>query len=100
MKRNKGDSDLTDLKKGNMLTLKEHINLFNRQIAKRQKCDEKSIRNVRHTTFQAEKKNRDPMNSKVHKSHPRIERFRVFNKRDARRITRYITKNKVNRRKS
>ena len=99
MKRNKGDNDLINLKKGGVLVLKKHIDFFNRQVAKRQKCDEKSIRNMRYTIFQTKKKNRDPINSKIHKSHSRIERFRVFNKRDARCIIRYIIKNKVNRRK-
>ena len=45
------------------------------------------------------KKNRDFLNLKIYKSRLRIERYRILNKQDARRITKYIIKNKVNCRK-
>lgn len=99
MGRNQGSHDLTDLQKGGVLALRANINLSNRRIAESQKCDEKSVRNVRRAASQAEKENRDPMDPLVHKKKPRTGRPRILNDRDARRIIRYATKNKANRRK-
>lgn len=99
MGRNQGNRDLTNLQKGGVLALKANTNLSNRRIAESQKCDEKSVRNMRRAASQAEKENRDPMDPLVHKKKPRIERSRILNNRDARRIIRHTTKNKINRRK-
>lgn len=46
MGRNQGNRDLTDLQKGGVLALKTNTNLSNRQIAKTQNCNKKSVRNV------------------------------------------------------
>ena len=46
MGRNQGNRDLSDLQKGGVLALKTNINLSNRQIAKTQNCNKKSVRNM------------------------------------------------------
>lgn len=99
MGRNSGDKDLSDLKKGGILALRQYSNLSNRKIAKLQNCDEKSVRNARRVASQAEKENRDPMNPLIHKKKPRPGRPHILNNRDARRMIRHATKNKANRRK-
>ena len=90
---------LSDLQKGGVLAVKTNTNLSNRQIAKKQDCDEKSVRNVQRVASQAEKENRNPMDPLIHKKKPRSGRPRLLNDRDARRMIRYATKNKANRRK-
>ena len=54
---------------------------------------------MRRAASQADKENRDLMNPLIHKKKSRIERSRILNDRDARRMIRYVIKNKVNRRK-
>ena len=99
MGRNSGNKDLTDLQKGGVLALKENINLSNRQIAARENCNEKSVRNVRRVASDAEKENRDPKDPKTFKPRPRTGRPRILDDRDARRMIRHAIKNRVNRHK-
>ena len=54
---------------------------------------------MRRAASQADKENRDPINPLIHKKKPRTGRPRILNDRDARRIIRYVIKNKINRRK-
>ena len=61
MGRNSGNKDLSDLNKGAVLNLKENTNLFNRQIAARENCNERTVRDVQRVASDAEKENRDPM---------------------------------------
>ena len=96
---NKGDKDLPDLRKGGILALSEHTDLSNRQIAKSQRYSEKTVQNLRRAASQAEKENRDPINLLIHKKKPRPGQPYILNDRDTRRMIRYITKNKANRRK-
>ena len=99
MGRNQGNRDLTDLQKGGVLALKTYTNLSNRQTAKLQHCSEKSVRNVHRVAYEAEKENRDPMDPLIHIKKPRSGRPYILNDRDARRMIRYVIKNKANRRK-
>lgn len=82
MRRNQGSHDLTNLQKGGVLALRANINLFNRRIAKSQKCDKKLVRNMRRAASQAEKENRDPIDPLVHKKKSRTRRPRILNDRD------------------
>ena len=78
MGRNSGNKDPSDLKKGTVLTLNENTNLSNRQIAARENCNERTVRDVRRVASDAEKENRDPMSPSTYKKRARTGRPRIL----------------------
>lgn len=55
MPRTKGFNDISEIKRGALIEVKNTSNIFNRQLAKRYRCDKKTIANVLKRAEEAEK---------------------------------------------
>ena len=63
MPRTKGTKDLPEAKRGALLEVSKTNNISNRQLAKRYRCDKKTVANVLKRAGEAEKENIDPLSS-------------------------------------
>lgn len=96
MGRIKNPIDLSEVKQGVLIELKKTNNTFNRQLAKKYKCDKNTIRNVLKRPGQVEKENLDPLSSEARSQ---SGRHLAFNEQLHRRPVRHTTKSWAQRRK-
>ncbi len=99
MGRIKGIKDLGGPKKGALIALSELDNVSNRQVARANNCDEKTVRNARKRASEAEKENLDPLSTEAHQRRPQSGRPLTINDRLLRQLIRHATKNEFQRRK-
>ncbi len=99
MGRIKGKKDLGGPKKGALIALSELDNVSNRQVARANNCDEKTVRNARKRASEAEKENLDPLSTEAHQRRPQSGRPLTINDRLLRQLIRHATKNEFQRRK-
>ena len=96
MGRIKNPIDLSEAKQGVLIELKKTNNTFNRQLAKKYKCDKNTIRNILKRPGQVEKENLDPLSSEARSQ---SGRHLAFNEQLHRRPVRHTTKGSAQRRK-
>lgn len=89
MGRIKNPIDLSEAKQRVIIELKKKKNTFNRQLAKKYKCDKNTIRNVLKRPGQVEKENLDPLSSEARSQ---SGRHLAINEQLHRRPVRHTTK--------
>lgn len=99
MPRTRGSNDLPEAKRGALIEVKKTSNISNRQLAKRYRCDKKTVANVLKRAGEAEKENIDPLTSEAHQRRPQSGRPLAINERQQRQLIRHATKNRFQRRK-
>ena len=99
MGRIKSKKDLGSPKKGALIALSELDNISNRQVARTNKCDKKTVRNTRKRASETKKENLDPLSTEAHQRRPQSERPLTINNQLLRQLIRHTTKNKFQRRK-
>ena len=99
MPRTKGTKDLSEAKRGTLLEVSKTSNISNRQLAKRYRCDKKTVANVLKRAGEAEKENIDRLSSQAHQRRPQSGQPPAINERQQRQLIRHATKNKYQRRK-
>ena len=99
MPRRSGDKALSLAKQGAILALTNISNLLNREAFRRLNHNESTIRKAKKRIYASTDKENILLLEIVEISLPRSERPSKLNVRDRRRLVRYVTKNKTNRRK-
>ena len=99
MGRTKGESNLSEAQRGEILALADANVAPKREIVNTFNCDDKTVGNILKRARQAEKENIDLYSSQAHQQHPRPGQPRKFGPRTERQLVKHATKNKYQRRK-
>ena len=99
MVRKEGDRDLSPVKNGEILFAVKYTDQYDAQIAHNVGCNPQTVANNRKRVYESDKENINPEDLLATKK-PRTGRPHKLDSRDERRLVRYATKNRFQRKKA